>query len=160
VNRPLPLEIEYFARLFRWGHWANLESLGSLRRSGGPAQAIRWLAHIAGAEMLWLSRLRDEPPSVPVWPDFDLDDCAVRLEQSGVAWAAHLAGLMADDLGDAVGYRNSKGEFWTSTVADILTHVSHHGAYHRGQIAAAVRAAGHEPAYTDLIHAVRQGLVG
>jgi len=155
----LPPAVGYFARLFRWGHWANLESLESLRRSGGPPQAIRWMAHITAAELLWLARLREEPPSVPVWPDYDLADCAARLEQSSAAWAAHLARLTEEDLSDGVGYRNSKGEFWTSTVADILTHVSHHGAYHRAQIAAAVRAAGHEPAYTDFIHAVRQGLV-
>ena len=47
-----------------------------------------------------------------------------------------------DGLTDGVAYRNSKGEFWTSTVADILTHVVLHAAYHRGQIAAAVREAG------------------
>ena len=151
--------VEHFARLFRWGGWANRETLESLRRSGGPPQGIRWLAHIAGAELLWLARLREEPPSVPVWPDYDLADCAARLVQSSAAWASHLAGLTGDDLADGVGYRNSKGEFWTSSVADILIHVSHHGAYHRGQIAAAIRAAGHEPAYTDFIHAVRQGLV-
>jgi uncharacterized damage-inducible protein DinB len=34
-----------------------------------------------------------------------------------------------------------------------------HSAYHRGQIAADVRAAGHEPAYTDFIHATRTGRV-
>ena len=101
--RDLPPGPAYFARLFRWGHWANLESLESLRRSGGPPQAIRWMAHIAGAELLWLARLRDEPPAVPVWPDYDLADCAARLEQSGAAWAAHLAGLTEDDLSDGVG---------------------------------------------------------
>jgi uncharacterized damage-inducible protein DinB len=45
-------------------------------------------------------------------------------------------------------------------VDDVLTHVILHSAYHRGQIASAVRAGGETPAYTDLIHAVRQGLVG
>jgi len=49
--------------------------------------------------------------------------------------------------------------YWTSTVGDILTHVAMHGAYHRAQIAAAVRESGREPAYTDFIHAVRQGFV-
>jgi uncharacterized damage-inducible protein DinB len=44
-------------------------------------------------------------------------------------------------------------------VGDILTHVVAHSAYHRGQIAAAVRAAGGAPAYTDFIHAARRGLV-
>jgi uncharacterized damage-inducible protein DinB len=35
-----------------------------------------------------------------------------------------------------------------------------HSAYHRGQIAADMRAAGFEPVYTDFIHAVRQGYIG
>lgn len=144
-------------RLFRWGHWANEEALASLRRNA-PVAAVRWLAHIAGAELLWLARVREEPPRLPVWPDFDLDDTAWCLLESRRLWTAQLERFALDDLSDAVGYRNSKGEFWTSTVADILTHVSHHGAYHRGQIAAAVRAAGGEPAYTDYIHAARQGL--
>jgi uncharacterized damage-inducible protein DinB len=34
-----------------------------------------------------------------------------------------------------------------------------HSAYHRGQIAADMRAAGFAPPYTDFIHAVRQGFV-
>ena len=42
---------------------------------------------------------------------------------------------------------------------DVLTHVILHSAYHRGQVALAMRAAGMEPAYTDFIHAVRQGFV-
>ena len=63
------------------------------------------------------------------------------------------------DLGEGIGYRNTRGEYWTSTVGDILTHVVMHGTYHRGQIAAAVRDSGGAPAYTDFIHAARQGLV-
>ena len=70
-----------------------------------------------------------------------------------------LASLDEEELRESVGYRNSKGEFWTSTVADILTHVALHASYHRGQIAAAIREAGGPPPYTDYIHAVRMGLV-
>jgi uncharacterized damage-inducible protein DinB len=38
-----------------------------------------------------------------------------------------------------------------------LIHVLFHSAYHRGQIALQMRASGLTPAYTDFIHAVRQG---
>jgi uncharacterized damage-inducible protein DinB len=34
-----------------------------------------------------------------------------------------------------------------------------HSAYHRGQAALEMRAAGIQPAYTDFIHGVRQGFV-
>jgi uncharacterized damage-inducible protein DinB len=40
-----------------------------------------------------------------------------------------------------------------------LTHVLLHSAYHRGQIASQMRGNGQTPAYTDFIHAVRQGLI-
>jgi len=54
---------------------------------------------------------------------------------------------------------NSKGETWSSQVNDVLLHVITHSAYHRGQIASDMRAAGLTPAYTDFIHAIRQEIV-
>jgi uncharacterized damage-inducible protein DinB len=60
-------------------------------------------------------------------------------------------------LESGITYRNTKGEPWTNSVGDILMHVTMHSAYHRGQIAAAMRAEGHAPAYTDFIHGARQG---
>lgn len=155
----MPPDLDHYRRLLIYDAWANAETLASLRRAGGPPRAVRWLAHIAGAGFLWLARLREEPPTLAVWPELDLDGCAARLEQLADEWMHYLDGLQAEDTVDGVGYRNTKGEFWTSKVGDILIHVALHGCYHRGQIAAAVRESGHEPAYTDFIHAVRQGLI-
>ncbi len=151
-------DLDRHARQLRYDTWANAETLASLRSVTSPP-GVRWIGHIVGAELLWLGRLTGEPSQLSVWPDLDLDAAALRLEQLAGSWPRYLAALAEDDLTDRVGYRNSKGEFWTSTVDDILTHVVTHSAYHRGQIAAAVRAGGGEPAYTDFIHAVRQGLV-
>ena len=155
----MPPEPDYYARLLRYDGWANAETLGSLRQGGAPAKAIRWMGHIVGASALWLARLRQEPPGMAVWPDFDLDGCAVWIDRLADSWPRYLETLAPAGLEQGVGYRNSLGEYWTSTVGDILTHVAMHGAYHRAQIAAAVREGGREPAYTDFIHAVRQGLV-
>lgn len=77
----------------------------------------------------------------------------------GDLWRKYLAELAPDDLAKTVSYKNSKGEPWTSTVEDVVTHVLLHSAYHRGQIASFMRANGDTPAYTDFIHAVRQGLI-
>jgi uncharacterized damage-inducible protein DinB len=117
------------------------------------------MAHIVGSGELWLARLRDEPPTLAVWPELDLDGCAAGIGRLAQRWPRYLAIVREEDLGEGVGYRNTRGEYWTSTVADILTHVAMHGAYHRAQIAAAVRESGGEPAATDFIHAARQGLV-
>ena len=155
----MPPELEYHARLLRYDAWANAETLGSLRGADAPPKAVRWMGHIAGSGALWLARLRQEPAGMAVWPDLDLEACAAGIERLADRWPRYLESLAAPDLEESVGYRNSLGEYWTSTVGDILTHVAMHGAYHRAQIAAAVREGGREPAYTDFIHAVRQGFV-
>jgi uncharacterized damage-inducible protein DinB len=94
-----------------------------------------------------------------VWPDFTVDQCEVQIADLARLWRDFLDQLSPAGLLEKVTYRNSKGEPWTSTVEDILTHVVLHSAYHRGQIASQVRSGGEQPAYTDYIHAVRQRLI-
>lgn len=152
-------EPAYYARLLRYDAWANAETLGSLRQGAPPPKAVRWMGHIVGAGALWLGRLRQEPASMAVWPDLDVEQCASAMERVAKSWSSYLGALSPADLDEGVGYRNSLGEDWTSTVGDILTHVAMHGAYHRAQIAAAIRESGRTPAYTDFIHAVRRRLI-
>ena len=147
-------------RLFAYDDWANRETLASIAAAAAPApRSVKLLAHIAGAERLWLERLRSEEKLAVVWPDFDLAGCRAALEDLARLWRGYLEGLTPPGLDETVSYVNSKGEPWTSSVEDILTHVVLHSSHHRGQIAADVRASGHTPAYTDYIHARRQGLV-
>jgi len=147
-------------RLFSYEDWANTETLASLAAaSPPPARSVKLLAHIAGASRLWLGRLRRAQQPAAVWPDLDLAQCRAALEDLGRLWTAYLRELTPAELEETVSYVNSKGEPWTSRVDDILTHVVLHSSYHRGQIAADTRASGHTPAYTDYIHARRQGFV-
>jgi uncharacterized damage-inducible protein DinB len=152
-------ELVRFRRLLEHDGWANAAAVVALREGPAPPKAVAWLAHIIGAERLWIARIREEPPVMPVWPDFELETCARELTELQGEWVRCLEALDDETLYDGVGYRNTKGEFWTSTVADILSHVVLHASYHRGQIAAAIREAGGTPPYTDFIHAVRSGLI-
>ncbi len=153
-------DLDEIRRLLRYDRWANRAAVDSLREmKPPPPRALGWMGHIIAAEQLWLARLRQEAPTMPVWPDLPLDVCAAQLALLEAGWTRYLDQLSAEDLADGVAYRNSKGELWTSTVGDILLHVVMHSSYHRGQIASSVREGGHLPAYTDFIHAVRQGLV-
>jgi uncharacterized damage-inducible protein DinB len=147
-------------RLFAYNGWANREVLASLAMAAIPLpRSLKLLAHVAGAERLWLARLtREEDPAV-VWPDFNLAGCRAALEDLSRLWTRYLGDLTEPGLEETVSYVNSKGEPWTSSVEDILTHVVLHSSYHRGQIAADTRASRQAPAYTDYIHARRQGLV-
>jgi uncharacterized damage-inducible protein DinB len=146
------------SRQLRYDVWANEETLRALGQAEPPPRSLRWMAHIIGAEFLWLARMRGEGSKLAVWPDLSLAQCREAQRELSAA----LLNFNLDELGPLdrrVSYVNSKGEPWSSTVEDILTHVVIHSAYHRGQIAADMRTAGQEPAYTDYIHAARQGHV-
>jgi uncharacterized damage-inducible protein DinB len=117
------------------------------------------MSHILAAEQVWLDRLKQQPQSVPVWPKPDLSQCEAQAAELGSKWLEFLDLITAGDVSQSISYKNSKGEAWTSTIVDVLTHVVMHSAYHRGQIASHMRASGQTPAYTDFIHGVRQGLV-
>jgi uncharacterized damage-inducible protein DinB len=150
-----------FFRMFAYDHWANRECLKAMRNGRSVSEAtVRRLAHILSAEKLWLDRIRNVPQSMAVWPGSTIEECEALADELAAAWRDYIENLTADGLNQMVEYKNSKGEPWSSRVEDVLTHVVMHSAYHRGQIALEMRAAGMEPAYTDFIHAVRQGLVG
>ncbi|MGD0179835.1 MAG: DinB family protein [Terriglobales bacterium] len=152
--------LEHIGSLFSYDDWANREVLGSLQAvDAAPVRSVQLLAHIVSSEKLWLERLLAQKQTHPVWPLFTLKDCQSGIDQLSGLWKNYLISLGEAGLTDSRTYKNTKGETFTSKKQDILLHVIMHSAYHRGQIAADVRAAGFTPAYTDFIHAVRQGFV-
>ncbi len=154
------VSVSYFRRLFSYDDWANREVLAALSKIElPPPKSVKLLAHIVAAERLWLARIRNEHQPLPVWPDFTVHESGNEIAAMPGRWREFLDHLPADGLAATVSYQNSKGEPWASCVEDILMHVVMHSAYHRGQVATDMRASGHVPAYTDFIHAVRQGLV-
>lgn len=152
--------VEHFQSLFSYDDWANREVLSSLQAlQVAPPRSVKWLAHILSAEKLWYERLQLQKPTYPVWPDFSLEQCKLEADEMPKLWKAYLHSLKEEGLTRLLSYKNTKGENFSSPKQDILMHVVMHSAYHRGQIAADVRAAGFVPAYTDFIHAARQGFL-
>ena len=155
----LPMRSHLF-HLLQYDDWGNREALRSIAATApAPPRLLELLGHIISAETLWLERLRTVPQSFPVWPQWTVTECEQHLRSLAGQWTAFVGPLSDDELLLPVSYRNTKGEPWTSSRQDIILHVVMHSAYHRGQIAAAVREAGGQPASTDYIHAVRSGAV-
>jgi uncharacterized damage-inducible protein DinB len=163
---------DYLKRQFVYDGWANREVLKVIGAAGGEPprpkndtwgtldgnrRSLQLMSHILAAERVWLERLKQVPQSVPVWPEPDLGQCEAEAGLLERQWLEYLKAVA--DLSQAVSYKNTKGELWSSSVGDVLTHVLMHSAYHRGQIASHMREQGMTPAYTDFIHAVRQGLI-
>lgn len=152
---------DHLRKQFAYDAWANQEVLRVIGVAGaGPERPLELMSHILSAERLWMERLRQIPQTLPVWPKFDLARCHSEAQELKRLWCEHLELITAGDLAQTVSYKNSKGESWTSSIVDVLTHVVLHSSYHRGQIATYMRERGLTPAYTDFIHGVRQGFVG
>jgi uncharacterized damage-inducible protein DinB len=152
--------LDLHRRQFAYDAWANREVLGSIKAGGvDTGRLLQWMAHILAAKLLWLERLENKAQSLPVWPEFTREQCEAQSDRINGLWQEYLDQLSSSQLQQSISYKNSQGQTWSSTVEDILTHVVLHGTYHRGQIAAATRASGLTPVYTDFIHARRQGLI-
>lgn len=151
---------KHFHQMFSYDHWANGECLTALQVSAPPSpKVLRLLAHTLSAQKVWLERLQSRPQSAAVWPASTVEECFALADEMLAEWKKYFASLASPDFEGTIDYRNSKGESWSSRVQDILTHVLMHSAYHRGQAALEMRAAGFQPAYTDFIHGVRQGFL-
>jgi uncharacterized damage-inducible protein DinB len=155
------MSVQRFRRELSYEVWANHEVLRLLlRESSPPASAVSWFAHVLGAQSEWLARLHGAKSELAVWPQLTLDELEASLTRLGADWTRFLERLAPAELERVIAYTNSKGQAHRSRVEDVLTHVLLHGAYHRGQIASALREAGLTPPQTDYIHATRSGLVG
>ena len=143
---------DHFRKLYKHLAWADARVLQSLRASQSVLKKdLDLYSHILGSEHVWLSRIKGTPARVAVWPSLTLDECERLAVENAAAFDEMISGLTQEECATPVTYRNSAGDQFTSTLEDILTHVSLHGAYHRGQIAASIRAAGDTPSPTDYI---------
>lgn len=142
----------HFRKLYKHVAWADARVLESLRAAHAVLKKdLDLYSHILGSEHVWLSRIRGTTAQVAVWPSLTLDEAERLAGQNITAFNEVISELTEEGRETPITYRNSAGEQFTSTLEDILTHVSLHGAYHRGQIAASIRAAGDVPSPTDYI---------
>jgi len=137
----------------RWADNGTYESL--LAATSPPPHSLELFAHVIATEHVWLSRIRGEKQDLAAWPQLSLTQCIELAQRNADEYSRLIDTLDDEQLDNSVTYRNSAGTEFTSQIRDILIHVALHGAYHRGQIAAAVRGGGDTPASTDYIAYVR-----
>jgi uncharacterized damage-inducible protein DinB len=149
--------IEYFARMFRFGEWADQRTLESMRSTpSAHADALPLYAHLVAAEHVWLSRLEHRSPRHPVWPTLTIEECGSLAAENYEGYRSFLERIGDNDLNTAIRYVSSQGQEFVSPVVDILTQVIVHGPYHRGQIAKAIGRSGGDAINTDYITFARE----
>lgn len=149
---------KFIREMFDYDYWANCEALASLNTVGGDAERPRkYFSHVLGAQRIWLARFESpEPPSAEPWPALSVDECRAAIEEVHRHCIALLSKLTPEKLDENLKYRNLKGVEFQTPIRDVLMHLIMHSAYHRGQVAAAVREAGGKPAATDFTVYIRK----
>lgn len=148
--------LDLLRRLYDSVYWADERALRSLDQSSSD-EARRFLHHVLAAERVWLLRLRGEDASTEaIWPELTDEDARDLALENQAGYRRYIENLREDDLGRVIEYTNQAGRHYRTSIVDILTHVATHGAYHRGQVARAVRVAGGVPQNTDFITFVRE----
>jgi uncharacterized damage-inducible protein DinB len=103
---------------------------------------------------MWLHRFEPthERPAELFPTAVTRDDLLAQLEIMERGWSDCLARLTEAELNRSFTYPTfSTGDWYRSTIADVLTQLHGHSLYHRGQVASLVRAAGGQPVETDFI---------
>ncbi|GAB3990953.1 hypothetical protein GCM10028807_19480 [Spirosoma daeguense] len=132
--------------------WANRRVIDALETiQNPPARAVAIMGHILSAQHVWLGRILNEPTFVAIWEDIPVSWMGETAERQHRQLVSYVAGLADDTLGNPVAYRTSRGEPFENRLLDILTHTSHHAAYHRGQVVQLIRPMVQEAPVTDFI---------
>ena len=148
----------FFRKMFDYDYWGNREALASLIGITGDAtRAMRFFNHIIGAQRIWLARFENpDPPTAEPWPSLALEEAKAAVEELHGQWSALLEKMSPRKFAGLLAYRNSRGLEFQTPIHDVLMHLVMHSAYHRGQVAAAVRDSAGIPAVTDYVVYVRQ----
>lgn len=111
------------------------------------------LAHMAGAEWLWLERWQGRSPTaLPPADQFaSVETLAGYWREVEHSLREYLTSLQEENLNRAVSYVNFKGETWSYPLWRTLLHVVNHQSYHRGQVTTLLRQLGADPVATDFL---------
>lgn len=149
--------------LFAYNRWANarfveaVAALGDEQRrqrieSSFPS-ILETLAHVVGAEWVWLRRwLGENPTAFPPWLDgASFDQLRSRLATIEDEREAYLEDLEDGDLERELAYATLDVTPHRNRLADLFRHVVNHSSYHRGQLTTMLRQLGAVPPATDLV---------
>lgn len=162
---------EEMRELYDYNAWANhrsLEAAARLRNEqftkpmGSSFGSVRdTLAHICGAEWVWLERFQGRSPSLLP----HVSECA-DMQSLRAKWAEQEARLLAfvgeltqEDLNRMLQYKTLKFGVYQNPLWQSMQHVVNHGTYHRGQVTTLLRQLGTEAIATDLMHYHRERAV-
>jgi uncharacterized damage-inducible protein DinB len=154
--------------LYDYNAWANHRSLDAasslaaekfVQPMGSSFGSVRdTLAHIFGAEWIWLERFQGRSPaSLPDTTQFkDAASLRERWSEHEARLLGFVRGLTQTDLDRVMEYKTLKYGVYRNPLWQSMQHLVNHGSYHRGQVTTLLRQLGAQPILTDLMHFYRE----
>jgi uncharacterized damage-inducible protein DinB len=159
---------EDFRLLYDFNAWANHRILDACavltpeqftRDLASSFHSVRdTLAHVYGAQWVWLERWHGRTPTVlPSAADFpDFETVRRRFTEIDRNLVDYAASLNADDIQRVIEFKTLAGTPISQPLWQMLQHVANHSTYHRGQVTTMLRQLGAKAASTDLIYYYRE----
>ena len=157
------MELHCIRQLYDYNHWADrrilaiaskLTSEEFIRPMGNSFSSVRdTLAHILGAEWIWLERWQGRSPKA-------LLDAATfpKVQSLESRWETvehdqrqFIEALTTQRLVEELAYLNQRGQRCSYPLWQQMVHVVNHSSYHRGQITTLLRQLGAEAVSTDFL---------
>jgi uncharacterized damage-inducible protein DinB len=157
------------SRLYAYMRWACGKVLDSVepltpeeftRAAGGSFGSVQaTLAHLWGADWVWLERWHGRSPAALPDPK-KVPALAILREEWGAVQNGQrefVESISAEGMGAAFTYQGFDAKTYHRTIGDALLHVANHSTYHRGQVATLLRQLGKTPVATDFFRYVDAG---
>ena len=154
--------------LYDYNAWANHRSLDAassltgeqfVQPMGSSFGSVRdTLAHIYGAEWIWLERFQGRSPSsLPDTTQFhEIASLRQRWDEHEGSLLRFVRGLTQADLDRVLEYKTLKFGVYRNPLWESMQHLANHGTYHRGQVTTLLRQLHAQPIATDLMHFYRE----
>jgi uncharacterized damage-inducible protein DinB len=154
--------------LYDYNAWANRRQMNAAaaltpeqftKPLGSSFSSVRdTLAHICGAEWIWLERFQGRSPaSLPDTTQFnDAASLQVHWNELEDRLLRFVREIKQVDLDRVFEYKTLKFGVYKNPLWQSMQHLVNHGTYHRGQVTTMLRQHGAQPVLTDLMHFYRE----
>ena len=157
------MELQEMRQLYDYNQWANhrvlsasgaLDAEALLRPMGNSFSSLRdTLAHIIGAEWIWLERWNGISPTALLDPAIfpTADSLKARWHTVEQDCSRFIQSLTPARLKENLAYLNRAGQRYEYPLWQQMVHVVNHSSYHRGQVTTLLRQLGAKPVATDFL---------
>jgi uncharacterized damage-inducible protein DinB len=113
------------------------------------------LAHIAGAQDIWLQRWTDgknERSAASTSQMKTLTEVKGAFARVHAALREYVSKLIEQDVDRTLYYQDSAGNPYDRALWQLMVHVANHGTHHRAEAAASLSHLGHSPGDLDFVY--------